>query len=120
VPADGASQISATATDAAGNVSAAGTRDVTVDTAPAPGAPDAPVISAVAVDDVVDAMEGAANVAVSGTAEAGSTVTVIWGSTTKNNVAVDGTGNWSVDFAPGELPAAGATTISATAENAEG
>src|SRR5690606_23573456 len=86
VPADGASQISATATDAAGNVSAAGTRDVNVDTAPVPGAPDAPVISAVAVDDIVDAVEGAANVAVSGTAEAGSIVTVIWGSTTKDNV----------------------------------
>lgn len=120
LPADGVTQISATATDAAGNVSPAGIREVTVDTAVDPGAPDAPVINAVAGDDVVDATEAAANVTVSGTAEPDSTVTVIWGSTTKDNVAVDGAGNWSVDFVPGELPAAGSSTISATAANAAG
>src|SRR5690606_18878703 len=114
LPADGVTQISATATDAAGNVSPAGIREVTVDTAVDPGAPDAPAINAVAGDDSVDATEAAANVTVSGTAEPDSTVTVIWGSTTKDNVAVDGAGNWSVDFVPGELPAAGSSTISAT------
>ncbi|MFA7505003.1 MAG: Ig-like domain-containing protein [Burkholderiaceae bacterium] len=117
IPADGASTISAIATDAAGNASQPGTRDVTIDTAADPGSPAAPVINDVATDNTVDAAEAASNVTVSGTAEAGSAVTVIWGGLTKADIPVNDAGNWSVDFTPAELPAAGATTISATATN---
>ncbi|HLS57823.1 MAG TPA: Ig-like domain-containing protein, partial [Zeimonas sp.] len=87
--------------------------------APDTTAPGAPVVGAVAVDNVVNAAEAADGVAVSGTAEAGSTVEVTWGSTTKTATA-DGTGAWSVDFAAGEVPADGDTTISATARDAAG
>jgi hypothetical protein len=89
--------------------------------APAPDttAPGAPVVGAVAGDNVVNAAEAAAGVAVSGTAEAGSTVQVTWGSTTKTATA-DGVGAWSVNFASGEVPADGDTTISATARDAAG
>lgn len=82
-------------------------------------APDKPVISAVASDNVVNASEAAAGVAVSGTAEAASTVTVTWGSATKTATA-DASGKWSVNFASGEVPADGNTTISATARDAAG
>jgi len=81
--------------------------------------PDAPVISAVASDNIVNAAEAAAGVAVSGTAEAGSTVTVTWGATSKTATA-DASGKWSVNFASGEVPADGSTTISATARDAAG
>ena len=120
VPADGNTTISATARDAAGNTSTAGTLAVVVDTSVADTTPpDAPVVAAVAGDNVVNAAEAAAGVAVSGTAEAGSTVAVTWGSTTKTATA-DGAGAWSVDFATGEVPADGDTTISATATDAAG
>lgn len=81
--------------------------------------PEAPVISAVASDNIVNAAEAAAGVAVSGTAEAGSTVTVTWGTTSKTATA-DASGKWSVSFAAGEVPADGNTTISATARDAAG
>lgn len=82
-------------------------------------APDKPVVSAVAGDNVLNAAEAAAGVAVSGTAEAASTVTVTWGSVVKTATA-DASGNWSVNFASGEVPADGNTTISATARDAAG
>ncbi len=120
VPADGDTTISATARDAAGNTSVAGTRAVVVDTAVADiTAPDAPVIASVAGDNIVNAAEATAGVAVAGTAEAGSTVEVTWGSATKTATA-DGSGNWSVNFASGEVPADGPTQISATATDAAG
>jgi len=120
VPADGPSTINATARDAAGNTSTAGTLAVVVDAAATDTtAPGAPVIGAVATNDIVNAAEAAAGVAVAGTAEAGSTVAVTWGSTTKTATA-DGAGAWSVDFAAGEVPADGDTTISATATDAAG
>jgi hypothetical protein len=120
LPADGPSTISVTARDAAGNVSSATEQAVTIDTAGADTTPpEAPIIAAVAGDDIVNAAEAADPVVVSGTAEAGSTVTVTWGSAVETATA-DESGNWSVTFAPGDLPADGATTISATATNAAG
>ncbi|GMV02431.1 MAG: hypothetical protein KJZ98_13465 [Burkholderiaceae bacterium] len=115
VPADGNTTISATARDAAGNTSVAGTRAVTVDTA----VPTAPAVDAVAGDNIVNAAERTAGVAVTGDAEAGSTVTVTWGAASKTATA-DASGNWSVNFATGEVPADGNTTISATARDAAG
>ena len=118
LPADGPSTVSVTARDAAGNVSSTTQQAVTVDTdAPDTTAPAAPVIAAVAGNDVVNNAEATAGVAVSGTAEAGSTVNVTWGSSVKTATA-DGDGNWTVTFAAGELPTDGATTISATATDA--
>ncbi|MCL4183633.1 MAG: hypothetical protein KJ011_09320 [Burkholderiaceae bacterium] len=120
LPATGPSTVSVTARDAAGNVSSATQQAVTMDTgAPDTTAPAAPVIAAVAGNDVVNNAEATAGVAVSGTAEAGSTVSVTWGSSVKTATA-DGSGNWSVNFAAGELPADGNTTISATATDASG
>ncbi|MFC7050150.1 beta strand repeat-containing protein [Emcibacter nanhaiensis] len=115
IPADGSTTISVTATDAAGNTGSAGTRSVEVDTA----APSAPVISAVASDDIVNSTEKAAGVAVSGTAEANAAITVTWGTSVQTTTA-DGGGAWTVTFASGEVPPDGSTTINATAEDAAG
>ncbi|MBO9624080.1 MAG: BapA prefix-like domain-containing protein [Sphingomonas sp.] len=92
--------VSATQTDAAGNVSGPDTE--TVD-AVAPGAP------------VIAPTNGTE---VSGTAEPGATVTVTDGSGTVIGTDVaDGSGNWSVT--PG-TPLADGTTVSATATDAAG
>ena len=116
VPADAATTISAVTTDAAGNASAAGTRAVTVDTA----APSAPTVNAVATDNIVNATEKAAGVAVAGTAEAGASVAVTWGSTVKT-VTASSTGDWTATFASADLPAdAASTTVSAVATDAVG
>jgi len=121
VPADGATKISAVATDAAGNASAAGTVDVTVDTSVADTTPpDAPTVNAVTGDNVIDATEAAAGVTVAGTAEAGSTVVVTWGEGNTQTTTADAEGNWSVTFASDKIPADGATTISAVATDAAG
>ena len=66
-------------------------------------AASAPVINAVAQNDVVSQTEAQAPVDVSGTAEAGSSVRVTWGTTVKTVTAgTDGT--WSTSFAVAELP----------------
>ena len=114
VPVDGSSTISAVATDAAGNKSAAGTRAVAVDTA----APSAPAVSVVALDNVVNAAEKLAGVTVSGTAETGSSVAVTWGSITKTVTATGGA--FSAVFAAAELPVDGSSSISAVATDAAG
>jgi hypothetical protein len=113
LPADGTSNISVTARDIANNTSAAGTRSVSIDSA----APTAPVISAVATDNTVNAEEKAAGVLVSGSAEANASVVVTWG-TSSQNVTADGSGNWSSTFASADVPASG--SISAVATDAAG
>ncbi|MDP3702369.1 MAG: Ig-like domain-containing protein [Hylemonella sp.] len=107
----GAGNISVTATDtsANANVSAAATRTVTIDTA----APAAPVISVVASNNMVNASEKSAGVAVAGTAEANATVAVTWGSTGQT-VTADGSGNWTTTFASSAIPASGNITAVAT------
>lgn len=94
--------------DAAGNVSATGkpAGAVTVDTT----APSAAVIAQVAGDGVVSAAEKAAGVTLSGTGEAGSSVSVVWGTVTKT-ATVNASGAWSVQFASTDVPADGATTV---------
>jgi hypothetical protein len=117
IPADAASTtISAVATDAVGNASAAGTRAVAIDS----GVPTAPVISAVATDNAVNAAEKTAGVAVSGTAEAGSSVAITWGSAVKTVTAASD-GAFTATFAAADIPAdAASTTISAVATDAAG
>lgn len=97
--------------DAAGNVSATGkpAGAVTVDAT----APTAAVITQVAGDGIVSAAEKAAGVTLSGTGEAGSSVSVVWGTVTKT-ATVNASGAWSVPFASADVPADGATTVRVT------
>lgn len=105
----------ATAKTSTGTASDPTSRAVQVDTTP----PGAPLVNIIAGNDVISPNEKATGVIVAGTAEAGSAVTVTWGSATKT-VAADIVGNWSVSFAAGEVPAAGSYTISATASDGLG
>src|SRR5690606_27773459 len=113
---DGSHTISAIATDPAGNVSTAGTRTVSVDTA-APAAPE--IDQPIAGDNAVNADEAADGVVVSGTAESGSTVAVTWDGVTRSATATGG--SWSITFPSTDFgPAAnqindGSHTISAIA-----
>ena len=108
--ADGVHTVRAAATDAAGNGSGYGAFvTFTVDTV----APAAPVVASPAAGTLTNA----ASVTVSGTAEAGATVTVNVGGALLSVVA-DGTGAFTATLA---LPAAdGATSISAVAVDAAG
>lgn len=86
--------------------------------------PAAPEIDPVAGGDGVDADEAAAGVTVTGTAEPGSTVTVVWSgaggeSYTQTAIAAED-GTWSVQFPMDEIPEDGSTTITAVAANAHG
>ena len=84
--ADGAHSYVARATDAASNTSGdSNTRTITVDTV----APNAPVIGG------SNALQKTSTVTLSGTAEAGSTVTVLEGATTRGSTTATG-GNWTV------------------------
>ena len=91
-------QISATATDAAGNVSTV-SDTVRVDT----------LVSGLAVDpdqtadDIVNAKELAAGVTLTGTTEPGSTIMVELGGVTQS-ATVNPDGTWTVSFDPGVLP----------------
>jgi len=115
----GESSIVARAQDAAGNQGAPVSLDVTVDdTPPLPPAPGAPTINTVAGNDIVNLSEAAVGVVVTGTAEAGSTVRVTWGSTILDATA-NPAGNYSVTFAQAAVPT-NDTTISAFAGNAGG
>jgi hypothetical protein len=99
-----------------------------VDSAPSPAlnitidtvSPSGPVVTAIAGDNVVNLAESLAGVAVSGTGEAGATVTVVWGAaTTSGSVAANGT--WSLPFGTNELPQAqGARVVSTTLTDAAG
>ncbi|MDL9979421.1 Ig-like domain-containing protein [Microbacterium sp. ASV49] len=108
---DGPYTVTATATDAAGNTSPASAPvTFTVDTA----APAAPVITAPASgsstsDTTPD---------IKGTAEAGSTVTVIIDGTAVGTTKADGSGNWT--YTPTTPLAEGAHTVTATATDAAG
>lgn len=92
-----------------GSSSTAGT-----DTTP----PAAPVIGTVAGDDRVNAQERAAGITISGTAEAGSTVSVTLGATTRTATATGGA--WSVDFSTAQIPGDGTVNVRATARDAAG
>ncbi len=82
-------------------------------------APSAPTIAVVGGNDIVTAGEKAAGITISGTAEANATVTVTWGSVVKT-ASADSLGAYSTQFAAGEIPADGATTVNATARDAAG
>lgn len=79
----------------------------------------APTIAAVTGDDTVTSAEAASTVTINGSAEAGTTITVTWGGRTKQAIA-GSTGAWAVGYAPGEIPAAGSTQVTAQASNENG
>ena len=116
VPADGNTNVVVSAKDAAGNKSAETTVSVRIDAT----APAAPVITAVSTDNAVNASEKAAGVAVSGTAEAGASVAITWGSAVKT-VTAAADGAFTATFASADIPSdAASTTISAVATDAVG
>src|SRR6185503_9645625 len=91
---NGSHSLTATATDAAGNVSGtSGALKVTVDTA----APTAPTITAFSPDTGVtgDGVTSANVVTISGAAEANSTLKVYDGTTLLGTATANGTGAWS-------------------------
>ena len=115
VPADGQYDIQAVQTDIAGNVSDNIKRPVLVDTV----RPEAPQITAVSTNDIVNGAEKQAGVSVSGTAVANGKVVVQWGAASKT-VDADGAGNWSTLFGASDIPADGSTAITATVTNGIG
>src|SRR5690606_10844734 len=113
--ADPATEITAFATDAAGNTSAASAAlPVTIDL----DGPAAPVIDLVSTDGIVDPSEAAAGVTISGTGDEGSIVTTNWGGVEKTATVTGGI--WSVAYDALDVPAAGLSTVTATAESAGG
>jgi uncharacterized delta-60 repeat protein len=116
--ADGNHALTATATDAAGNLSAASTPlAVVVDTI----APPAPVVSAITTDSATPA-DGITNdnmLVISGTAEANSQVQVLLDGNAIGIATTNGTGNWTFDYT-GTAIADGNHALTATATDAAG
>lgn len=100
---NGANSVSVTATDAASNVSTAALQTLTIDSVP----PIAPVVTSAALTN-------STLPTLTGTAEAGATVTVTVGGATYTTVATGG--NWSVNLATA-TPTAGSLTINANGNN---
>jgi hypothetical protein len=107
----GAHTVTAWATDAAGNISAASNpHSFRVDTV----APQAPVV----VTPANGALVNTATPVISGTAEAGSTVSVSFDGTVAGTAVADGSGSWS--FTPSSALAQGAHSVTAQATDAAG
>ncbi len=114
--ADGQHSLTAVASDAAGNASAASNPVVmTVDTVP----PGATVITGFSNDTGAagDGITGDNTLVITGTAEAGATVTILNGGAVLGKVAANGAGAWS--FTTGVL-ADGGYSFTATAQDAAG
>jgi len=103
-----------TATDALGNVTTI-TDTLAVDTVP-----NQITFNSVTSDNVINAVEIAGNVVVSGSATAGAVLDITVEGVT-HQVTAAGDGSWQVSYAPGELPAGTyETTITATSVDAAG
>ena len=116
VLANGAHSLTATATDAAGNTSAASTAlAVTIDTT----APVAPTVASFSTDSGVvgDHITNDSTLTLTGTAEANSTVKVYDGATLLGTASANGSGAWSYTTA---VLANGAHSLTATATDAAG
>ena len=96
-----ASTVTVTATDAAGNTAMA-SHGITVDTEVKPFTRTA---MSAGTDNVVNAVEAAAGLTVSGSVEAGSSVQVKFGNGTSRAAVVDANGNWSLTIPAGDIPA---------------
>ncbi|MFO1426697.1 MAG: Ig-like domain-containing protein [Steroidobacteraceae bacterium] len=117
VQTSGAKNISVTATDPAGNVSAATTLTVTIDTT-APSAPTAQLATASDSGTLGDNRTNDTTPTISGTGTAGDTITVNFPTGAPVTTTVAANGSWSV--APASALASGANAISATATDAAG
>lgn len=94
--------ISVTATDRLGNVSATMSQTIAIDTEVTSFTPASTRLG-LGTDNTLNAVEHAAGLPVSGTAEAGSRIGVTLGAHTLfTTAAADGT--WSVHFAPAQIP----------------
>ena len=114
--ANGAHSLTATATDVAGNTSAASAAlSVTIDTS----APVTPAIASFSTDSgtVGDGITNDNTLTLTGTAEANATVKVYDGATLLGSATADGSGNWSYTTA---ALANGAHSLTATATDVAG
>src|SRR6187399_1228711 len=114
--ANGAHSLTATATDVAGNTSAASsTLSVTIDAS----APATPAIGSYSTDSGTagDGITNDNTLTLSGSAEANATVKVYDGATLLGSVTADGSGNWSYTTA---ALANGAHSLTATATDVAG
>ncbi|TCL09085.1 Ig-like domain-containing protein [Shimia isoporae] len=114
VPGTYDSDITLTATDAAGN-SSTQSFTVHVDTVGA-----ASITSPIAGDDIANAAEVAAGLTLTGTAEAGSQVAVTVEGVTRN-VLADNSGNWTASWTAAEIPSGTYdSTVTVTATDPSG
>ena len=98
-------------TDAAGNTSAATSDFVVVgDTT----APDAPTIDAVSTDNLINDTESTGGFNLTGTGEAGATVTVTGFASSDKTATVQSNGTWSIAVADADLNDDATTTLTAT------
>ncbi|RZI72403.1 MAG: hypothetical protein EOP38_30860, partial [Rubrivivax sp.] len=107
----GAETIRATQTNTAGNTSVARTRDITIDTV----VPSAPVINAVAGDNIINASEAGGTI--SGTAEANASIALTLGTGNVRNVTANASGAWTYTLVTADIDSIGqgsGKTISAT------
>jgi hypothetical protein len=111
LPTGNEAELTATATDAAGNISAAATHTFSIQQAVAPSDP---VISIVSNDDVVNVADASAGIVIAGTADAGAQIDVTWGNVTET-ATTNAAGNWSASFSSAQVPANGAAPVSAIA-----
>lgn len=105
LPEDGERTLSVTAINSVGNISQTVEQIVTIDRQVLP-----PTVASIAGDDKVNAAEKAQGVTVTGLAEGGAAVTIVWGTLSKT-VKAASNGQWSTYFGPTEIPADGSTTM---------
>ncbi len=105
IPQDGSYNLSVTATDFHGNSSLAVIQNVLIDSV----LPKAPVLDAVAEDDIISVAERVNGITLTGRAEAGSSVAVDIGGVTRN-VVTQSSGRWSLQLNNNELPSSGLVT----------
>jgi large repetitive protein len=116
--ADGVRSISAVATDIAGNAATSSTVNVTVDTT-APSVPSAPTLNVASNSgSTTDTITSITMPTISGTAEAGATVSVYDGGTLLGTAIANGSGAWS--FTPSTGLSAGAHSLTVTARDTLG
>lgn len=114
---DGTHNIYATATNAAGNVSPqTGLYTFRVDTL----APNAPTLNTIEGNDIINFTEKSDGVVLSGTAEAGATVTLTYNGTEIGQVTAGMNGVWSLAFSSSDVPADGFAAVIATATDVAG
>jgi Ca2+-binding RTX toxin-like protein len=109
--------IDVTATDAAGNTTSKTSQNFSIDTT----APSAPTIGIIATDDIINSSEASAGVVLTGTTEAGSTVSLNVAGQTQNAI-VNGT-TWSYTLTTSDLTNLGqgsGKTIDVTATDTAG